>query len=604
MKIAYVLHQFLPRFNSGTEQYVYHLAKRLIGRGEEVKVFTFEPRYDTHPPFTGVTKDEYDGIPVTRVSGWMGHFPNIVLADYYNPFFGKLFGEFLEDEGIEAVHSFQNQYMGVSVLEEAYLRGLPVVANLMDFWYLCPHVQLLKHRGTLCRGPSDYTECINCRAADDATYRSLYPFIEGDETVLLEEEALEGACVDFLAGTDVFQRAAAMAIRPRLIRRALQLVDVLVSPSLFLKSMFVENGHEPERFTHVRYGIELEALKGIEKTRTETLRLGFIGTITAHKGLDTLVESVRAIEGDRLSLDVYGDMNAFPEFSGRVRELADNDPRIRFKGRFEAPELRDVLGGIDVLVVPSVWYENTPFVILEALASGTPVIASDLGGLSELINVGMNGLLFEPGNARDLTEKITALLNDRGLVESYHPGRSDVRSLDDNAEEFLDLYRRLKETDMNADRTAKNNEILKRHNRQLMGQLFHLITMNSGQMGRIAELEQVLGDKAYLAEQLPPDEAMEIPGDLSPSLRRRLREGEEMRLVLRQRSAMISELNRQIEQLNSHARNLDKVVKDREEAAGALRKALADREGELERMRQNPVFKSLGLAKRILKGGK
>ena len=109
------------------------------------------------------------------------------------------------------------------------------------------------------------------------------------------------------------------------------------------------------------------------------------------------MKSFKEIQGEDLSLEVHGDMDAFPVFSSRVKELAEGDGRIRFHGRFDAPALGEVLKGIDVLVVPSVWYENTPFVILEALASSTPVIVSNLGGLAELVEEGKNGFLFDTG---------------------------------------------------------------------------------------------------------------------------------------------------------------------------------------------------------------
>ena len=72
--------------------------------------------------------------------------------------------------------------------------------------------------------------------------------------------------------------------------------------------------------------------------------------------------------------------------------------RITFRGPYGHEELAEAISSIDVLVVPSVWYENTPFVVLEAFATGRPVIASDLGGLSELVKDGVNGRTFRAGD--------------------------------------------------------------------------------------------------------------------------------------------------------------------------------------------------------------
>jgi glycosyltransferase involved in cell wall biosynthesis len=601
MKIAFVLHQFLPHYNAGTEQYVYHLAKRLIKRGEDVRVFCFEPKTED-ATYTGVMKDTFDDIPVTRVTGWPGYFPNIVLSHYYNPFYGKIFADFLKEEGIEVVHSFQNDRLSVSVLEEAYLAGIPCVVNLMDFWYLCPHIQLLRSNGILCEGPFDYKECIHCRAPHDSTYQALYPYIYGEEAAPFCREAVEHASIDFLAGSDPYHMTAAMAIRPHFIRRTLGLTDLLVSPSEFLKSVFVANGYEPERFRLVRYGIELEDLQGIEKERVPHLRVGYIGTIVAHKGLDVLVKAFRGIEGDELALEVHGDMKAFPDYAARVEELAEGDPRIRFHGRFEAPELAGVLKGIDVLVTPSVWYENTPFVILEALASGTPVIASDLGGLSELIDEGTNGLLFKPGDAEDLKAKIASMLEDRSLIEQYHAGAADVRSLDDNVDEFLAVYHRLLEArndpagrheregkqamDPEIREEKKRQEIVERQNHHLMSQLFHLIGMNSGYLRRIGELEHVIDDKMFLAEHGPVAEEAEIPRDLSPSIQRKLMELEQIRTVLERRNVRLAELERQIETYRVNARFQDNRIKDQADTLEELREGAAQKDDEILRFKQ------------------
>lgn len=444
MKIAFVLHQFLPLYNTGTEQYAFHLGKSLMERGEELKVFCFEPRFEKNSPFTGLSRDDYEGIPVTRISGWPGLFPNIILSQYYNPFYGKLFGEYLREEGIELVHFFHNSFLGLSVVEEAYLLDIPMVVNLMDFWYLCPNIQLLKTHGGLCGGPDDYRDCIRCLAPLDGSYQALMPLIEGEGAVPLPQGAYERVEIDFLASTDYYHWVAAMAVRPHFIRRTLGLTDLIVSPSDFLKSVFVKNGYDPDALEVVRYGVTLDALKGLEKTKASRLRVGYIGTISAHKGLDVLIKAFREIEGEEISLEVHGDLGSFPTFASKVKSLAEGDDRIRFHGRFESPALPDVLKEIDVLVVPSVWYENTPFVILEALASGTPVIASDLGGLAELVEEGVNGFLFEVNNPEDLREKIGALNSDRVLLEGLRPDPSGVRSLEDNVEEFLEIYGRIK----------------------------------------------------------------------------------------------------------------------------------------------------------------
>jgi len=636
MKIAFVLHQFMPFYNSGTEQYVYHMAKTLNAKGHDVRVFCFEPNFNRDKPFTGLSTDSFDGISVTRLTAWTGAFPNYVLAMYYNPFFGNLFREFLEGEGIELVHFFHNYYLSTSVVEEAYLAGVPSVINLMDFWFLCPNVQLLKTGGGLCRGPSDYKECVTCLSPLDANYQFLNPFVHGEDSIQLSRENFDSENIDYLAGSDAYHRTAAMTARPYFIRRVLDNSDLIVSPSNFLKSMFVENGYVPSQIKVVRYGVDCKPLQNIKRDPTGGFRIGYMGTISPHKGLDTLIEAFLKLVGDDISLEIHGDLTAFPVFSGTVRDLAKNDDRIHFHGRFESPQLTSVLGGMDVLVAPSVWYENTPFVILEAQASGTPVIASNLGGLSELVVEGENGYLFEPGDADDLCRKLNLINEDRSLIEKLRPEPSSARSLDDNVDEFLEIYSRLidekkknkavntssssAENDMDPekDELIKKNIALKRQTHHLTSQIFHMINLNSGFLRKISDLERVVDDKVFLDESVPSEEGLNIPKDLSPSIRRKLVHLQQLKVVLMRRNELVAELE---QAMNTHESNMDLQKESLREANEHIKDIEAHFDSRVGRIKEleaqvdsltaivnrwwnNPVYKMLIRMKQFVTGGR
>ena len=111
-------------------------------------------------------------------------------------------------------------------------------------------------------------------------------------------------------------------------------------------------------------------------------------------------------------------------------------------GPFAHDELPAVLSSLDVLVVPSVWYENTPFVVLEAFSTGRPVVASDLGGLSELVDDGVNGKLFKAGDPGDLLNVLKQFDEDPELLTRLAGGISKVRTLEDNADDFVALWER------------------------------------------------------------------------------------------------------------------------------------------------------------------
>jgi glycosyltransferase involved in cell wall biosynthesis len=129
-------------------------------------------------------------------------------------------------------------------------------------------------------------------------------------------------------------------------------------------------------------------------------------------------------------------------YVARLRELAAGDPRIRFAGAYENSRVDELLSALDVVVVPSVWYENYPFVVLEAFRAGLPVVASRVGGLPEMVRDGVDGLLVEPGSAADLARALARLSEEDGLVARLTGGIRPVRADEDEWAELLATYER------------------------------------------------------------------------------------------------------------------------------------------------------------------
>ena len=156
----------------------------------------------------------------------------------------------------------------------------------------------------------------------------------------------------------------------------------------------------------------------------------------------------------------------------------------------------------------------------------------------------------------------------------------------------------------------KKNEILQRQCQQLMSQLFHMIGLNSGYRRRISELERLEGDKVHLTEHAPSEESMDIPMDLSPSIRRKLSNYEEVKSILHQRNNLIAELERQVLAFRVNSEHQDMHLKQHEAALAELRGELGVKTDEvnrlsveLDRFRRSPIHKIVGKMKRILGGG-
>jgi len=133
----------------------------------------------------------------------------------------------------------------------------------------------------------------------------------------------------------------------------------------------------------------------------------YFGRLSSEKGVGTLVRAFAELEdGENLSIVGFGPEE---EMLKALTEELGLKERVKFMGPVYGDALKELLKAARAVIVPSEWYENTPYALLEALASGTPVVASRSGSLPERVHDGYNGFLFEPGDARDLAEKIRAL---------------------------------------------------------------------------------------------------------------------------------------------------------------------------------------------------
>jgi glycosyltransferase involved in cell wall biosynthesis len=170
-------------------------------------------------------------------------------------------------------------------------------------------------------------------------------------------------------------------------------------------------------------------------------RFGFIGTISAHKGIELLLESFVELKITNAQLIIAGDGQT--EYVTHLREKF-RSPNIQFVGRCEPAEF---FSQVDVSVAPSLWRDNLPGVVFESFAFGVPVIGSNLGGIVEMIEEGKNGTLFNPAVTGDLTRAMREMMENWKLDERC---RAAVRSSGDRffdvsrmAHEYQALYRQL-----------------------------------------------------------------------------------------------------------------------------------------------------------------
>ena len=204
--------------------------------------------------------------------------------------------------------------------------------------------------------------------------------------------------------------------------------SVLVGPSLYMKERLEEAGFVGAR--HIPYGIEIP-----RKPSLDSPRILFIGRLDSTKGVDGLVK-VGVRLGHPLHIIGSGPL------ASKLRRVSRSHSNVVFHGFL--PDVSAVLQEGGIVVIPSIWPDNLPFVALESLAHGLPIVSSRVGGLPELVEHGTNGYLFEPGDLHTLTSLLTELVSNRDLRRRFARA-SRQKAKDSSWEKSSREYRRLYE---------------------------------------------------------------------------------------------------------------------------------------------------------------
>lgn len=436
MKILIAVHHFPPTFRGGAEWRAYRTAMALQRAGHQVQVVCVDSITHGDGRMLECTRTAENGLRVHRLSFNLARSLDPFLWSYRNPVIWRYVVETIGAFEPDVFHLIGGYLITGSGIEAAQQAGVPAVLTLTDFWFLCPRITLLRSDGSRCDTPGEPLQCALCLRKEKRRYR-------------LPDRATRGAVGRMFMW--VWRKngdplAAALQQRRSYLLSLFNGIDAVISPSLFLKDLFTAHGGSPRRFVHMRQGLDMDGWGSVGRRKDDLyLRIGYIGQIAEHKGVDVLVEAFTKLRSGRKKpqLFIYGDLGQFPRFSQRLRRRAAGRDDILFAGRFDRSQVRRVYAGLDVLVVPSVWNENSPNVILEAFATDTPVVVSDLGGMAELVTDGVNGFRVEAGSVKALAQVLQRFVDQPDLVERLGRGAPSVKTTREEIEELVQLYRSL-----------------------------------------------------------------------------------------------------------------------------------------------------------------
>lgn len=337
----------------GAERAVLTLGRELAERGHDVSYFGMQhPANVVHGENVGlVSPRDYRGAGPGRYRD--------AASMLYSLAARRAFGRFLERRRPDVVHAHNIYHqLTPAVLDAAHDQGIPVVMTLHDYKLVCPRYDMLRH-GSPCDACIDAgpTACLRFRCAG----------------------SWGASCL-----------LAAEALLHRL-RGSYDGVRRFVAPSRFLVHMLLRAGLRPERLRYVPNCAPGGDAVPVSPTPG---RFAYVGRLSAEKGVVTLVRAAARLSSGTLVVCGAGPHRAEVERAAAAAPAG----RVLLRGHLDAAALQAEIGAASFVAVPSEWYENAPFSVLEAMAAGRAVLASRLGGLPELVSDGETGWLVPAGD--------------------------------------------------------------------------------------------------------------------------------------------------------------------------------------------------------------
>ena len=406
LKILKVIHGFPPDFMAGSEVYSHTLTMELSRNGHKVFVFTrieneFLQPYQFFDEIIEFKQQNINPIHIRRVNKPKDY---VYRDKFIDKNIEKLFKEYLIEINPDIVHFGHLSHLSINLIPIAKSLGKRIVFTLHDFWLFCVKGQLINEDNKICINPN----IENCKKCS--------PYNPKIQEINKMFKALE-------------------YVREN--------IDIFISPSHTIRNFFINHGISESKIIYQKYGFYTKAINYKRRifTKNDNIKFGFMGRITPTKGINVLLKAFKNLPNE--SLYIYGNIS---KMQSRFLKL----PNVKFMGGYDNVNIDKILSSIDVLIVPSIWLENSPLVIQEAFLKGVIVIASDIGGMKELIGKN-DGFLFKVGDSNDLVRVINKIKKDCRILNTIKYNRHKVVSIYTDAKKILEIYHNLINKDKNID---------------------------------------------------------------------------------------------------------------------------------------------------------
>lgn len=363
----------------GSEKYMFDLINLLKSNGHEVIEFSMQ-----HPKNLPSAYSEYfiKNIDFSKNEGFLKYLLKAGHAIFSFKASAKL-EELIKKTkpDIAHLHNFNFQ-LTPSILFTLKKYNIPIVWTLHDYKFLCPNFRLFT-KNQVCERCKKY-KYYNC---------FLYNCLNNSRPL------------SFLATIEMYLH--------KIILDSYKLIDAFIVPSKFLLEKVRQWGYPTDKFAQIYNCLNLTEYQPATQPGEGIL---YFGRLSPEKGLISLLTALKSLP--HIKLEIAGEG---PQKTELMKFVADNRmDNVEFVGFKQGSELYDLIKKSRLIVVPSVWYENNPISIIEAMALAKPVLGAKIGGITELINNLKTGILFQPGDSEDLFDKLkiyynqVEILNDLG----------------------------------------------------------------------------------------------------------------------------------------------------------------------------------------------
>lgn len=418
LRVLYVCHNHPTLHPGGAEAYALELYEAMRERPDVEPTLlarigsNVARRRVAHPgtPFSAVNGDPGQHFIFTETE----HFDFFTLTSRDKSLYSRHLTDFLLSHRPDVVHIQHTHFIGLDLLSQIrrVLPATPILYTLHEFLPIC-------HRdGQMVRSFSSEL----CGEASPRRCNECFPDISPQ----------------------------AFFLRKRFVAAHFEHVDRFIAPSAQLMERYLRWGIEPERIEVQEYGRLAPIARAPEPTQTARPgNIGFFGQLSHFKGAKVMLEAMAMLDEDcEAHLWLHGanlelQSEAFQqEFASMHEQLRD---RVTFRGPYEHSQLPQLMADLHWVVVPSIWWENSPLVIQEAFFHGRPVICSDVGGMAEKVSDGVDGIHFRVGDAFSLARAFERAASSPELWRSLRAGISEPYGMDVHVERLLATYAELRE---------------------------------------------------------------------------------------------------------------------------------------------------------------